>query len=417
MVELQDRIPTCPNRKKLTFEDDNSLRYATVEYADEPLVEGTVVNKKNVLDTVYPNSNNNSVGVIVTKSGEVNDERWLPCDGRFINKDDYPVLWEQLTGGVDKLLFDRILSDCQPEDGKTYNLFVKYKNYRLLGRYEDNTGISYASFDDGVTWQAANLSYSAIRYSSGYDHFVFDNGVVMLGCSYNDCFYVSTDGLTFTTLSSNNAAIECCNRRNGFNAYIDWNGSNYGIMYRVYTGSGTRIKIGSTAYSPIPNKEGALYKHPDGSYYYLDTGGTPVAVTCEYPLCNSSSVVDDDFNIYTFDNNILYVFNENYQLIGTKNMESYTDVSLRLVISTDLYFVSGGVLYRAENLINDLENSEIVALNSSMPSGRLKYDGVDTLYLVAAASPRGSYSTLGEVGLPSLSALDNPPTQSYIKAK
>lgn len=46
-LQFVDRIPTLPNRKKLTFENDGSVKYATVEYADEPAEEGTFLNKAN----------------------------------------------------------------------------------------------------------------------------------------------------------------------------------------------------------------------------------------------------------------------------------------------------------------------------------------------------------------------------------
>ena len=41
---MQDRIPGKPNRKKITYED-GTIQYATVEYADEPIEEGTPVNR------------------------------------------------------------------------------------------------------------------------------------------------------------------------------------------------------------------------------------------------------------------------------------------------------------------------------------------------------------------------------------
>ncbi len=46
-LQFVDRIPTLPNRKKLTFENDGSVKYAQVEYADEPVEEGTFLNKAN----------------------------------------------------------------------------------------------------------------------------------------------------------------------------------------------------------------------------------------------------------------------------------------------------------------------------------------------------------------------------------
>lgn len=47
-MTLKDRVPTHANRKKITPENGESF-YATVEYADEPIEEGTPVNKATLL--------------------------------------------------------------------------------------------------------------------------------------------------------------------------------------------------------------------------------------------------------------------------------------------------------------------------------------------------------------------------------
>lgn len=45
MIAVKDRIPVNPNRKKITYEDDSSVRYAVVEYADNPVEVGTPINR------------------------------------------------------------------------------------------------------------------------------------------------------------------------------------------------------------------------------------------------------------------------------------------------------------------------------------------------------------------------------------
>lgn len=51
-LNVIDRIPTLPNRKKITHEDSN-VEYVTMEYADEPLVDGTIINKS-LFDKIEP---------------------------------------------------------------------------------------------------------------------------------------------------------------------------------------------------------------------------------------------------------------------------------------------------------------------------------------------------------------------------
>lgn len=45
-MEFKDRVANKPNRVKLTYEDSGASSYATVELADEPIEEGTPLNKE-----------------------------------------------------------------------------------------------------------------------------------------------------------------------------------------------------------------------------------------------------------------------------------------------------------------------------------------------------------------------------------
>lgn len=53
MIEIKDRVPKYPNRKKITKEN-GQVEYATVEYADEPTEKGTPINKA-LLDEILGN--------------------------------------------------------------------------------------------------------------------------------------------------------------------------------------------------------------------------------------------------------------------------------------------------------------------------------------------------------------------------
>ena len=48
-MELTDRVPTYPNRRKITYEDGR-VEYVTIEYADEPIEIGTPLNSKTLND-------------------------------------------------------------------------------------------------------------------------------------------------------------------------------------------------------------------------------------------------------------------------------------------------------------------------------------------------------------------------------
>jgi hypothetical protein len=49
-MEFKDRVPTYPNRKKITYED-GKVEYVTIENADEPVEQGTPLNKA-TFDTI-----------------------------------------------------------------------------------------------------------------------------------------------------------------------------------------------------------------------------------------------------------------------------------------------------------------------------------------------------------------------------
>ena len=45
-MEWKDRVPSYPNRRKITYEDGR-VEYVTIEMADEPIETGTPLNKAN----------------------------------------------------------------------------------------------------------------------------------------------------------------------------------------------------------------------------------------------------------------------------------------------------------------------------------------------------------------------------------
>lgn len=49
MINFKNRVPSIPNRKKITFEDTGEIRYATVEFADEATETGTPINRDNMM--------------------------------------------------------------------------------------------------------------------------------------------------------------------------------------------------------------------------------------------------------------------------------------------------------------------------------------------------------------------------------
>ena len=76
MIEIKDRVPTKPNRVKLTSEEDGTVKYYTLSRADEPTVDGTPINKE-LFDSIQNDIDN------LNKNGKPN----LIINGDFkINK-------------------------------------------------------------------------------------------------------------------------------------------------------------------------------------------------------------------------------------------------------------------------------------------------------------------------------------------
>lgn len=73
MIDVKDRIPTQPNRKKITY-DDGRVEYAKVEYADNPTEVGTPINKV-LFDSIgqdinsHKNNKSNPHGTTAAQTG------------------------------------------------------------------------------------------------------------------------------------------------------------------------------------------------------------------------------------------------------------------------------------------------------------------------------------------------------------
>lgn len=88
MIEIKNRLPTKPNRWKITHESDSSQEYVTWEYADEPTEVGTPINK-GLYSRIY-NTDIDPIGKINLYSTIAEREGFLLCDGSLISTIDYP---------------------------------------------------------------------------------------------------------------------------------------------------------------------------------------------------------------------------------------------------------------------------------------------------------------------------------------
>ena len=85
-MDFKDRVANKPNRVKLTFEDSGASSYAVVELADEPIEEGTPLNKS-TFDEMQNELNAYVVGNVLITSTNENPSTYLGGTWELIDKE------------------------------------------------------------------------------------------------------------------------------------------------------------------------------------------------------------------------------------------------------------------------------------------------------------------------------------------
>jgi photosystem II stability/assembly factor-like uncharacterized protein len=155
---LNDRVSARPNTYTMVTNADGTV---TLTRADEPIVEGSLYNKANML----PDDACNIIGIPTTaepKDAFVNlgrigdivsgkridflqDDRYRTCDGSIVSIDSYPVLSQSV---FTNLGYSWIQST---NTNGCFLCVLQLSTGRILAGSNDSTGI-WKSDDDGVTW-------------------------------------------------------------------------------------------------------------------------------------------------------------------------------------------------------------------------------------------------------------------------
>ena len=85
-MEFKDRIANKPNRMKLTYEDSGASTFATVELADDPIEDGTPLNKK-TFDAMQKELNAYVAGNVLITSTNRNPSEYLGGSWELIDKE------------------------------------------------------------------------------------------------------------------------------------------------------------------------------------------------------------------------------------------------------------------------------------------------------------------------------------------
>ena len=167
-MEFKDRVANKPNRVKLTYEDSGASSYATVELADEPIENGTPLNKA-TFDAMQNELNAYVVGNVLITSTNENPSTYLGGTWELIDKgfknSGSTVMFDKYVGdetyyGAENYIsrysihcFDKMRVIC----------FRSQSTVRLRIELYLKKGVS---FDDGGVPEAALLDFSDFGFTN-----------------------------------------------------------------------------------------------------------------------------------------------------------------------------------------------------------------------------------------------------------
>lgn len=154
MINVIDRVPTRANRKKITF-DDNTVRYATVEYADEPLQAGTPINRA-LFQKVSQIVQGSYVGTGVFGAGNQNTLT-------FDFEPKILIIGGKYTAGVTEFYIQAILVNGVPQSSA---LTVGYVNNTT---YSGAVSITWSG--QTVSWQGES-ALKQLNYAGGVYQYI-----------------------------------------------------------------------------------------------------------------------------------------------------------------------------------------------------------------------------------------------------
>lgn len=157
MIEIKNRLPTKPNRWKITHESDSSQEYITWDYADEPTEAGTPINRALVVG-MY--NDMTPAGIVKTFCNKATREGYLLCDGSSVMGADYPDLIGKLKS-YDLYQYKEIEDITGYATTSEGGIKVANGKFFMLSSYESSS--NYAKLwvsDNGETWTQIATDYS-----------------------------------------------------------------------------------------------------------------------------------------------------------------------------------------------------------------------------------------------------------------
>ena len=197
------------------YNADGSLNhYEYMKREDAPTVEGTPLNKANLLSDataakIWPNATtrpedptvNDALGKLSEGTAIVGDiaitartdlsDAWLPCDGRVITSAQYPELWEQLRSVDTPLQWDTV---TLPYTSTSWSHLSYADGYWFYTCSPDNKARMWYS-QDLLSWTECSVTLSSGQYLYSLYPMRHYNGTYMcIGSgSFGRCIVYSSD--------------------------------------------------------------------------------------------------------------------------------------------------------------------------------------------------------------------------------
>lgn len=384
---LKDRVPTYPNRKKITHAD-GSVEYATVEYADQATQEGTPVNKSLLDEIGVHRLDYSKSGTVHTLSGLGGASGLISCiftaTAAFATGDTVTVdgtsYTLKLTNGEkaeDNLFVSGAVVPCIVDTaGKTVNFKAGgggYKKGDVVA--PENLEPVYGPIStDLFVGKAALHGINFTSSSTTKKPAVTKNGVIWMSGWVNGNGYISKTSNGIRTLKK--PSVLSANPM-----AIAGDDTNDDYVYLLYANSGMKltkynfttdtvvwtkdIVSGSANYAGLVYEDGKLYGGTITAVFRIDVSGSNfTSQSFSYGYANDVCL-DKDGNLYAAGDG--YVVKLNKTTLGaiwSKQIETDSSAKYFRFINAWDYIYTGrsdtGKLYRC-NLSGTVVNSKTIS--------------------------------------------------------
>lgn len=279
MIEIKNRLPTKPNRWKITHESDSSQEYITWDYADEPTEVGTPINRGLIVG-MY--NDMTPCGIVKIFSSKEEREGYLLCNGSSVMGADYPDL-------IGKLKSYNLYQYKEIEDITGYetttagNIYVANGKFFMMSNKDTNSTENKKLWvsDDGETWTQIATNYTFNNGNDTLQNVIYTNGTYYIFISqsnYPSVFYGSNlnsltrarvfSGTTRVFVTTGNigntlvAILHSTSSPTSAYVYYSTNGSRW-TQSNFQTNNGV-----STTIEKLKTIDGKIYFGFDSYYYH-----------------------------------------------------------------------------------------------------------------------------------------------------